>query len=108
MKAGFPAFPFQPPFASIVMAYMRPIELTETNLGAELDRRAELASPGFLASPIAALKAWYKKQVAAAELMSLDDRLLKDIGLNRSDIPKVVSGAYFSDNTQIRSQSTRR
>lgn len=90
------------------MAYMRPIELTENTLGAEVDRRAELTSPGFLASPIAALKAWYKKQVAMSELLSLDDRLLKDIGLSRSDIPKVVSGAYFSDNTQIRAQATRR
>lgn len=90
------------------MAYMRPIELTENSLGGEVNRDAELASPSFLASPIAALKAWYKKQAALAELMSLDDRLLKDIGLNRGDIPKVVSGAYFSDNTQIRSQTGRR
>jgi uncharacterized protein YjiS (DUF1127 family) len=86
---------------------MRPIDLTDTTLGAELDRRAELAKPNFFTAPVAALKNWYKKQVATAELMSLDDRLLKDIGLTRGDIPKVVSGEYFADRSLVNAQQAR-
>ena len=46
-------------------------------------------------------------RAAEVELNALDDRLLKDIGLSRGDIPKVVSGEFFADTTQARLKSAR-
>lgn len=36
---------------------------------------------------------WRRKQRAYAELMSLDDRALADIGVHRSQIPAMVDGS---------------
>jgi uncharacterized protein YjiS (DUF1127 family) len=41
---------------------------------------------------ISALAEWRRREIARAELESLDDRTLADIGINRSEIPFVVSG----------------
>ena len=109
------------------MAEMRPIRFIDNSLSADFPVRydplaivtgaqalrreyaskRQQATLHFLAAPFAALKRWYQKQVATAELMSLDDRLLKDIGLNRGDIPKVVSGEYFTDRSLARVQEAR-
>jgi len=35
---------------------------------------------------------WRRRQQAYAELMSLDDRSLADIGIHRSEIPAIVEG----------------
>ena len=35
---------------------------------------------------------WRARQVAMDELMSLDDHMLADIGISRSEIPGIVSG----------------
>ena len=37
---------------------------------------------------------WRRKQHAYAELMSLDDRSLADIGIRRSEIPAIVEGYH--------------
>ncbi|HTQ33566.1 MAG TPA: DUF1127 domain-containing protein [Stellaceae bacterium] len=37
---------------------------------------------------------WRRKQQAYAELMSLDDRSLADIGIRRSEIPAIVEGNH--------------
>jgi uncharacterized protein YjiS (DUF1127 family) len=37
---------------------------------------------------------WRRKQQAYAELMSLDDRSLADIGIRRSEIPAIVEGYH--------------
>jgi uncharacterized protein YjiS (DUF1127 family) len=37
-------------------------------------------------------KLWREKRIAHRELMALDERMLRDIGLNRGDIPAVVAG----------------
>ena len=37
---------------------------------------------------------WRRKQQAYAELMSLDDRSLADIGVRRSEIPAIVEGYH--------------
>ena len=36
------------------------------------------------------LEAWQRARAAAAELRALDDRSLKDIGVYRSDIPRIA------------------
>jgi len=52
---------------------------------------------GFIAQGVRGLAAriadWRQRQIARAELESLDDRTLADIGLRRGDIPLVVKGA---------------
>jgi uncharacterized protein YjiS (DUF1127 family) len=46
---------------------------------------------GWLIRPIA--NAWARAQVHD-ELMSMDDRLLADIGISRADIPAVAAGRF--------------
>ena len=41
-----------------------------------------------------AFSEWRRKQQAYAELMSLDDRSLADIGVRRSEIPAIVEGHH--------------
>jgi uncharacterized protein YjiS (DUF1127 family) len=38
------------------------------------------------------LARWRRREALANELYSLDERMLKDIGLSRSEIPFIVSG----------------
>jgi uncharacterized protein YjiS (DUF1127 family) len=38
------------------------------------------------------LARWRRREALANELYSLDERMLKDIGLSRSEIPYIVSG----------------
>lgn len=57
---------------------------------------ATLARPtgralAWLASP---LTAWWTRTQVYDELMGMDDRMLDDIGISRSDIPAVASGGY--------------
>lgn len=35
---------------------------------------------------------WYNRQIAYRDLMALDDRMLRDIGIRRADIPAVIEG----------------
>lgn len=46
---------------------------------------------------IARLKSWNERRATFAELESLDDRILADIGLSRSEISQVASGHYVRD-----------
>jgi uncharacterized protein YjiS (DUF1127 family) len=41
---------------------------------------------------ISAVAEWRRREIARAELESLDDRTLADIGINRAEIPFVVAG----------------
>lgn len=41
---------------------------------------------------VAAYRGWARRRKAAAELHRLDDRMLADIGIGRSEIPSVVAG----------------
>lgn len=56
---------------------------------------------GWLVRPFTAL--WSRTQVYD-ELMSMDDRLLADIGISRADIPSVAAGRY----TQVNALSSPR
>jgi uncharacterized protein YjiS (DUF1127 family) len=41
---------------------------------------------------ISAIAEWRRREIARAELESLDDRTLADIGISRAEIPFVVTG----------------
>jgi len=45
-----------------------------------------------LRAPLSALAEWRRREIARAELESLDDRTLADIGISRAEIPFVVTG----------------
>jgi len=49
-------------------------------------------SAGFLAKAWRALVRWHRLRMGAAELQALDNRMLKDIGIERSEIDSVVRG----------------
>ena len=51
------------------------------------------------AAAIESFRTWRRQRTAAFELQSLDDRSLRDIGINRSEIQSVVTGW---DATRIR------
>jgi uncharacterized protein YjiS (DUF1127 family) len=59
-------------------------------IGSPDTRHSLLAS---LMAPIAWCRRWMAREAAAAELDRLDDRLLADIGIARSDIPHILDGA---------------
>jgi uncharacterized protein YjiS (DUF1127 family) len=48
---------------------------------------------GGIAKLVAALRTARRRRIAMAELASLDDRMLADIGISRSEIRAAVSGA---------------
>ena len=41
---------------------------------------------------VKSFRRWRARAVAAAALSRMDDRILADIGISRSDIPRVVGG----------------
>ncbi|WP_123691813.1 DUF1127 domain-containing protein [Stella humosa] len=47
------------------------------------------------------LGAWSVQRRAYNELMSLDDRQLRDMGLARSEIPAVVAGTFAPDSFRV-------
>lgn len=50
-----------------------------------------------------AVKATAKRHQAIAELNALDDAMLRDIGLNRAEIPAAVDGDLFRGATPVAS-----
>jgi uncharacterized protein YjiS (DUF1127 family) len=73
------------------------IGLTRADVAAVAYRAAEADEPagmqsgaGFWRGLIARAVDAFRRRAAAADLMALDDRLLADIGLSRSDIPAAV------------------
>jgi uncharacterized protein YjiS (DUF1127 family) len=67
-----------------------------------------LLGQSLLVGPVAALKRWWiayltwrMEQAAIAHLWSLSDRTLKDMGLTRSEIPRVVRGG-LAEHTRSR------
>jgi uncharacterized protein YjiS (DUF1127 family) len=47
---------------------------------------------GKLSQGLRALRAAQKRRSAVAQLMAMDDRMLRDIGLTRTEVPMVVCG----------------
>jgi len=58
-------------------------------------RKGGLAA--WLSRRIASFKAWQLEQEASAELMLMTDRELMDIGLSRSDVPRVFEPEFNAD-----------
>ena len=67
---------------------------------AELNRRviarARTARAAAIKDVFHRLFGWIARRAAAAQLHALDDRMLKDIGLNRGDIEQAVRGPQQS------------
>jgi uncharacterized protein YjiS (DUF1127 family) len=49
-----------------------------------------------------AYTAWRMERRAMAELVGMNDRELKDIGLTRTDVPAVIRGEFIRDRTMAR------
>lgn len=62
--------------------------------GGSRDEPSTLQESKMLVSFIRMIQAFRDYQRNVAELSQLSDRELSDIGLDRSDIPRVASGAY--------------
>jgi len=45
---------------------------------------------------------YFQRRRQYAELMSLDDRMLRDIGITRGDIPNIVAGRHRQVPTNLR------
>ncbi len=71
-------------------------------------------------APFAAIAAWFSRLVDAIEranrrkvlhqqLITLDDRLLADIGIHRGDIPRLVAESYrtYTKAPEVKSTETR-
>jgi uncharacterized protein YjiS (DUF1127 family) len=57
---------------------------------------ATMIASGF-ASLVSKISAWNGRRAATAQLMSLDDRMLADIGIGRGDIQASIAGRMVQD-----------
>ncbi|HTC08009.1 MAG TPA: DUF1127 domain-containing protein [Acetobacteraceae bacterium] len=55
-----------------------------------------------LAFLVAGVRSWAGRQVTLAEMDSMSDRELADIGLTRSDLPRVFDADFVADHTRGR------
>jgi uncharacterized protein YjiS (DUF1127 family) len=52
---------------------------------------------GFFRAVTRPLSGWWSRTLVQDELMSLDDRMLADIGISRADIPAVAAGSFVGE-----------
>jgi len=88
-------FSFELPSMSYIDAKWEEPNLRTPAASPSVVRKGGLAA--WLSRRIAAFKAWNLDQQAAAELRSMTDRELMDIGLSRSDVPHVFAPEFNSD-----------
>ncbi len=55
-----------------------------------------------LASLLRAVTTWFEKQGTLAEMQQMSDRELADIGLTRSDLPRIFDSAFAADHARGR------
>ena len=60
------------------------------------------ASGGWIARAVRAIKEWYARQTVLREMEMMTDRELADIGLSRSDLPRVFDPAFVADRARGR------
>jgi uncharacterized protein YjiS (DUF1127 family) len=58
----------------------------------EFGRLIGVLARGIKSALVGPLARWRRREALANELYSLDERMLKDIGLSRSEIPFIVAG----------------
>lgn len=66
--------------------------LTQSRMNTLVARINREESGGLFRRWLSAISRQWRRRSMIAALESLDDRLLRDIGLHRSDIPRVVDG----------------
>jgi uncharacterized protein YjiS (DUF1127 family) len=88
-------FPFQLPTLSYIDAKWEEPELRAPAAAPAAPRRAGLRA--WLSRRVAGLAAWRRDSQALAELSSMSDHELMDIGLNRGDLPRVFQRQFNDD-----------
>ncbi len=91
-------FSFQLPSMSYIDAKWEEPNLRTPAAPARTVRKGGLAA--WLSRQVAAFSAWRRERQAAAELGSLTDRELADIGLTRSDISRAFDPDHNEDLRQ--------
>ena len=87
-------FPFQLPTLSYIDAKWEEPELRAPDCRAA---RQGLGLRAWLSRQFAGLAAWRRDSQALAELSSMSDHELMDIGLNRGDLPRVFQRPFNDD-----------
>lgn len=87
-------FSFELPSLSYIDAKWEEPNLRAPAAPAKPRRRGLFA---LLAHPVATFAAWRRDSQAAADLALMSDRELLDIGLTRSDLPRVFDPAFNQD-----------
>jgi uncharacterized protein YjiS (DUF1127 family) len=91
-------FSFELPSMSYIDAKWEEPNLRTPAAAPTMTRKGGLAA--WLSHQLTALVAWRRDTLAAAELSSMSDRELLDIGLSRADVPRVFDPAFNIDLQQ--------
>jgi len=91
-------FSFELPSLSYIDAKWEEPNLRAPAAPSRPERRGGVA--GWLSRQVAAFSAWRREQEAAAELSSMSDRELMDIGLSRGDVRRAFTQAFNVDLRQ--------
>ena len=90
-----PQLSFQLPSLSYIDAKWEEPALHAPTVPVEPARRGGLAA--WLSRHLASFVAWRRDRAAEAELASMSDRELMDIGISRSDLPRLFDDALNQD-----------
>jgi uncharacterized protein YjiS (DUF1127 family) len=88
-------YAFRLPSLSYIDAKWEEPNLRTAAVSSQTARKAGLAA--WMSRRVAAFIAWRRDSEAAAELASMSDRELMDIGVSRSDLARVFDPAFNQD-----------